>query len=216
MVWPLPRQWSETMVSIPLWAQKTLEIKGFLGPERPFLDLVSQTPRSRGRGRPLFAEPKGAWKIGAIWKFVEKCRRIVLTVFDGVFSLRDRCQKISLTLLVARLKYPPPYRETGVAIPLSHCVSCGIADYRCYTPTSFLKNGRSQSKQALPQNQGEMIRGRIFSEIIRIRAQKSELQAESRSWPKVGDTTRETPRIRTESPRKWPEWGLGASTETPA
>ena len=41
---------------------------------------------------------------------------------------------------------PPPYRETGVAIPLSHCASCGIADYRCYTPTSFLKNGLSQSK----------------------------------------------------------------------
>ena len=42
--------WSETMVSIPLRAQKTLEIKGFLGLERPFLDLVSQTPRPRGRG----------------------------------------------------------------------------------------------------------------------------------------------------------------------
>ena len=41
---------------------------------------------------------------------------------------------------------PPPHRETGVAIPLSHCVSCGITDYRCYTPTSFLKNGLSQSK----------------------------------------------------------------------
>ena len=27
----------------------------------------------------------------------------------------------------------PTYRETGVAIPLSHCVSCGIAGYRCYT-----------------------------------------------------------------------------------
>ena len=40
----------------------------------------------------------------------------------------------------------PPYRETGVAKPLSHCVSCGIADYRCYTPTSFCKNGLSQSK----------------------------------------------------------------------
>ena len=40
----------------------------------------------------------------------------------------------------------PPYRETGVAIPLSHSVSCGIADYRCYTPTSFSKNGLSQSK----------------------------------------------------------------------
>ena len=31
----------------------------------------------------------------------------------------------------------PPYPETSVAIPLSHCVSCGIADYRCYIPTSF-------------------------------------------------------------------------------
>ena len=43
MVWPLPRPWSETMVSIPLRAQRTREIKGFLGLERPFLDLVSQT-----------------------------------------------------------------------------------------------------------------------------------------------------------------------------
>ena len=57
MVWPLPRTWSQTMVWIPLWAQKTLETKGFLGLERPFLDLVSQTPRPRGRGRPFFAEP---------------------------------------------------------------------------------------------------------------------------------------------------------------
>ena len=51
-----------------------------------------------------------------------------------------------ISTLVTRPKYPPPpYREKGVAIPLSHCVSCGIADYRCYTPTSFLKNGLSQS-----------------------------------------------------------------------
>ena len=41
---------------------------------------------------------------------------------------------------------PPPYRETGLAILLSHCVFCGIADYRCYTPTSFCKSGLSQSK----------------------------------------------------------------------
>ena len=54
MVRPLPRPWSATMVSIPLRTQKTLEIKGFLGLERPFLDLVSQTPRPQGRGRPLF------------------------------------------------------------------------------------------------------------------------------------------------------------------
>ena len=43
-------------LGIPLSAQKTLEIKGFLALGRPFLDLVSQTPRPRGRGRPLFAD----------------------------------------------------------------------------------------------------------------------------------------------------------------
>ena len=37
-------------------AQKAQEIKGFLGLERPFLDLVSQTPRPRGRGRSWFAD----------------------------------------------------------------------------------------------------------------------------------------------------------------
>ena len=56
MVSPLPRPWSETMVSIPLRAQKAPEIKGFLGLARPFLDLVSHTPHPRGRGRPWFAE----------------------------------------------------------------------------------------------------------------------------------------------------------------
>ena len=53
------------------------------------------------------------------------------------------------TCLVTRPKYPPPYRETGVAIPLSHCVSCGIADYRCYTPTSFLKMAYRSPKTGL-------------------------------------------------------------------
>ena len=46
------RPWSRT----PSEHKKILEIKGFLGLARPFLDLVSQTPRPRGRGRPLFAE----------------------------------------------------------------------------------------------------------------------------------------------------------------
>ena len=31
---------------------------------------------------------------------------------------------------------PPPYLETPLSRPLSHCVLCGIADYCCYTPTS--------------------------------------------------------------------------------
>ena len=45
MVWPLPRPWSETMVSIPLRTQKALQIKGFLGLERPFW-IWSRRPRA--------------------------------------------------------------------------------------------------------------------------------------------------------------------------
>ena len=52
------------------------------------------------------------------------------------------------TVFVTQPKYPP-FPETGAAIPLSHCVSCGIADYRCYPPTSFPENGLSQSKTGL-------------------------------------------------------------------
>ena len=64
-------------------------------------------------------------------------------------------------------------------------------------------------KKALLQNPREMIRGRIFSEMIRIQARKSELQAESRSYgPKVRDTAGQTPRIRTESPREGPRMGF--------
>ena len=33
-----------------------------MGLERPFLDLVLQTPRPRGRGRPLYADLSGAKK----------------------------------------------------------------------------------------------------------------------------------------------------------
>ena len=51
--------------------------------------------------------------------------------------------------LVTRPIHPLPYRETGVAIPLSHCVFCGIADYRCYSPTSFHEDALSQSKDRL-------------------------------------------------------------------
>ena len=56
----------------------------------------------------------------------------------------------------------------------------------------------------------ETIRGLIFSEMIRIQARKSELQAESRSYgPKVGDTAEPNHQ------EKGPEWGSAASTETP-
>ena len=46
------RPWSRS----PFEHRKPLEIKRFLGLERPFLDLASQTLRPRGGGRPLFAE----------------------------------------------------------------------------------------------------------------------------------------------------------------
>ena len=71
-------------------------------------------------------------------------------------------------------------------------------------------------KKALLQNPREMIRGRIFSEMIRIQARKSELRAESRSYgPKVGVTAGQTPRIRTESPRKGPRMGFGCFYRNP-
>ena len=60
------RPWSQS----PSEHRKPLEIKGFLGLERPFLDLVSQTPRPRGRGRPLFAEQKEVGKRRPITFFV--------------------------------------------------------------------------------------------------------------------------------------------------
>ena len=58
-------------------------------------------------------------------------------------------------------------------------------------------------KKASLQNPREMIRGRIFTWMIRVSAQKSELRAKSRGYkPKVRVTAGQTPRMRTESPRK--------------
>ena len=49
-------------------------------------------------------------------------------------------------------KYPK--RPPSVAIPLLHCVFCGIADYRCDTPDFFpYINGLSQSKDR-PRREG--------------------------------------------------------------
>ena len=71
-------------------------------------------------------------------------------------------------------------------------------------------------RKALLQNPRDMIRGRIFSEMIRIQDRKSELQAESQSYgPKVGDAAGQTPKSEPNRPEQGPEWGLGASTETP-
>ena len=55
-IYPYPMVWDHGLNPPLITEKKTLEIKGILGLERPFLDLVSQTPRPRGRGRPLFAQ----------------------------------------------------------------------------------------------------------------------------------------------------------------
>ena len=55
--------------------------------------------------------------------------------------------------------------EFLVTRPLSHCISCGIADYRCYTPTSVPKNGLSQSKDR--PNKGSYRRKKLASEAYR-------------------------------------------------
>ena len=62
------------------------------------------------------------------------------------------------------------------------------------------------SKRLYCRTPWEMIRGQIFSGMIRIRAQKSELQAESRRYrPERSEIQ---PKIRTESPRKGPRMGF--------
>ena len=52
------RPWSQTMVSDPLWAQKTLQIKGFLGLGRPFW-IWSRRPRDQGVG----VDPFVCWTL---------------------------------------------------------------------------------------------------------------------------------------------------------
>ena len=76
------------------------------------------------------------------------CCNLLLLLCCSLFLLRS-CNFHDLLhhflVLVTRPKYPP-YCETGVAMPLPHCVFCGIADYRCYTPTSSRTSGLSRSK----------------------------------------------------------------------
>ena len=105
-----------------------------------------------------------------------------------------------------RAKIPPKYRKSYFLsifdVFLGYFEGCCVF-LSCRGPSL------SQFKKALLQNPREVIRGRISSEMIRIQARKSELQAESRSHgPKVGDAAGQTPRIRTESPRKGPRMGF--------
>ena len=71
-------------------------------------------------------------------------------------------------------------------------------------------------EKALLQKPREMIRGRIFREMIRVSAQSQSYK------PKVGVTDQKSelqpgrpPESEPNRPEKGPEWGLGASTENP-
>ena len=84
-------------------------------------------------------EPFQAWKCCCNKRFAKQ-------VPDSFPQKFGNPTSFGLVCLSDPTDITPPYRETGVAIPLSDCVSTGIADYRCYTPASFLKNGLSRPK----------------------------------------------------------------------
>ena len=98
------------------------------------MDFSEKTPFPKdpfSRARLMLKKWLSCWFREWLRKEAHRVLSITLhTVLGGALGLSPS--------LVTRPKYPPPYRETSVAIPLSHCVSCGIADYRSYTPTSFL------------------------------------------------------------------------------
>ena len=88
------------------------------------------------------------------------------------------------------------------------CFLCGPPFFQS---SSLDQGGLWSLNKALLQNPREMIRGRIFSEMIRISARKSELQVKSRSYKPPG----RPPKSEPNRPEKAPESGFGASTETP-
>ena len=116
------------------------------GPEHPGkIPGTSQIPLFETQGRQTFEGEhevfgrhpfarKTPTRPGGLWT----TKKLIFVLFFSSM-MNQRCVLSDPTEI-------PPYRETGVAIPLSHCISCGIADYRCYTPTSFRKDGLSQAK----------------------------------------------------------------------
>ena len=68
----------------------------------------------------------------------------------------------------------PPYRETPVARPLSHCAFCGVAEYRCYTPTSSMQMAYRNPKTGLGERASqkkfasETFRTAILTEMVAI------------------------------------------------
>ena len=111
--------------------EAAIKIKNF---RRAELTLIMEKPHVFGNGRRPWKpiSPKfGGWRFN-----------------PPNFSGSERDNAINQVLSDPTEITLPPYRETGVATPLSHCVSWGIANYRCYTPTSFRKNCLSQSKDS--------------------------------------------------------------------
>ena len=64
------------------------------------------------------------------------------------YASRQRTGKMTNRPCFAHIQAPPIARQLSQD-PLSHCVFCGIADYRCYTPTSFSKMAFRNPKTGL-------------------------------------------------------------------
>ena len=89
-------------------------------------------------------------------------------------------------------KFPPRYNSDGIAEPWLRWIQEGF-------------------KKALLQNPQEVIRGQIFSEMIRIQVRKSELRplrTKSQSYSRA-----DPPESEPNRPEKEPESDLGASTD---
>ena len=100
MVWPLQRPWSETMVSTPPLSAVNPMHKGSLSLARPFLDLVSQTPRPRGGDRPPFADvhpPKNV-SPALFHSFAPQVQTQFQTQLPIVLSQRESAGMATLTL----------------------------------------------------------------------------------------------------------------------
>ena len=127
---------------------------GFGSGPRPPITQESPAPF-----RPRFSKsPQGHLPLGST-KCPKQSRKSLRRPDRSLLEFRD-----------SGLGNTPPYRETDVAMPLSHSASCGIADYRCCTRSLLsAKWPIAVSRQAL---QGGIAETTCLSSLLRCRGHR--------------------------------------------